>query len=39
MFILRDRPLTPEELREEYISVLGLEWVLELEAKLGHPVR
>ena len=39
MFELIDRPLTPEELREDYISAMGLEWVLELEAKLGHPVR
>ena len=38
-FYLRDRPLTDEETREDYISAIGIEKVLALEKELGHKVR
>lgn len=38
MFLLRDRPLTDEETREVFISMIGLEQLLAIEEELGHPI-
>lgn len=38
MFNLIDRPLTPEELRNDYIETLGPEAVLKMEAELGYKI-
>ena len=36
LFYLRDRPLTPQELRQDGIELLGEEYVLNLEKELGR---
>ena len=38
-FLLIDRPLTPLELREDFIDMVGFEKVLAIEEELGHRIR